>query len=100
MAALAGMLRPCEHTHSMAAETAAPSDDARWAWLWARPDSALAAAGVEGETLVARVRLGAMALLLISPTLKLFLEPHEIVVHPHIGVRLRRAHEHAYELEL
>jgi diguanylate cyclase (GGDEF)-like protein len=73
------MLPPCEHTHSMAALIAAPADDTRWAWLWARPDSALAAAGVEGETLVARVRLGAMALLLISPTLKLVLEPSNAI---------------------
>lgn len=36
--------------------------------LWARPDPALAAAGVEGEFVVARVRLFAMALLLIAPT--------------------------------
>ena len=39
--------------------------------FWSRPDPALAAAGIEGETLVARVRLLAMALLLISPTVKL-----------------------------
>jgi two-component system cell cycle response regulator len=36
--------------------------------IWARPDPALAAAGVEGEFVVARVRLFAMALLLIAPT--------------------------------
>jgi len=72
------MLPPCERTHSMAAEIPATSD-ARFAWLWARPDSALAAAGVEGEGLVARVRLGAMALLLISPTLKLLLEPSDAI---------------------
>ena len=40
-----------------------------------RPDPALAAAGVEGEVLVARVRLVAMALLLITPTWKLFRYP-------------------------
>ena len=72
------MLPPCESTHAMAAEIPAASE-ARFAWLWARPDSALAAAGFEGEGLVARVRLGAMALLLISPTLKLFLEPNDAV---------------------
>jgi two-component system, cell cycle response regulator len=36
--------------------------------VWARPDPALAAAGIEGEMVVARVRLVAMALLLIAPT--------------------------------
>jgi two-component system cell cycle response regulator len=36
--------------------------------LWARPDPALAAAGIEGELVVAKVRLVAMALLLIAPT--------------------------------
>lgn len=39
--------------------------------LWRRPDPALAAAGIEGEWLVARIRLVAMALLLITPTWKL-----------------------------
>jgi diguanylate cyclase (GGDEF)-like protein len=43
--------------------------------LWQRPDPALAAAGVEGEWLVARVRLVAMALLLITPTYKLVVYP-------------------------
>jgi diguanylate cyclase (GGDEF)-like protein len=42
---------------------------------WQRPDPALAAAGVEGEWLVARVRLVAMALLLITPTYKLIIYP-------------------------
>ena len=36
--------------------------------IWARPDPALAAAGVEGEYVVARVRLLAMTLLMIAPT--------------------------------
>lgn len=36
--------------------------------LWARPDPSLAAAGIEGEFVVARVRLVAMALLIIAPT--------------------------------
>jgi diguanylate cyclase (GGDEF)-like protein len=36
--------------------------------VWARPDPALAAAGVEGEFVVAQVRLVAMALLMIAPT--------------------------------
>ena len=43
--------------------------------LWQRPDPALAAAGVEGEWLVARVRLFAVTLLLITPTYKLILYP-------------------------
>ena len=47
--------------------------------LWQRPDPALAAAGVEGEFLVARVRLAAMALLLITPTWKLFRHPEVAV---------------------
>lgn len=45
--------------------------------FWSRPDPALAAAGIEGEMLVARVRIGAIALLLISPTVKLFQAPHD-----------------------
>jgi diguanylate cyclase (GGDEF)-like protein len=36
--------------------------------IWGRPDPALAAAGIEGELVVARVRVVAMALLLIHPT--------------------------------
>ena len=36
--------------------------------LWAKPDPALAAAGIEGELVVARVRVVAMALLMIAPT--------------------------------
>lgn len=39
--------------------------------VWSAPDPALAAAGIEGEYVVARVRLVAMALLLISPTYSL-----------------------------
>ncbi len=45
--------------------------------LWARPDPALAAAGVEGEFVVARVRLLAMGLLLIAPTWNIVHEPGE-----------------------
>jgi len=41
------------------------------AWSGSRPDPALAAAGIEGEALVANVRLAAMAMLLITPTVKL-----------------------------
>jgi diguanylate cyclase (GGDEF)-like protein len=43
--------------------------------FWQRPDPALAAAGIEGEWLVARVRLGAMLLLLITPTWKIINYP-------------------------
>ena len=43
--------------------------------FWQRPDPALAAAGIEGEWLVARVRLAAMALLLITPTWKVINYP-------------------------
>jgi diguanylate cyclase (GGDEF)-like protein len=45
--------------------------------LWARPDPALAAAGIEGEYVVARVRLFAMALLLIAPTYNIIRAPEE-----------------------
>ncbi len=47
--------------------------------IWGRPDPALAAAGVEGESVVARVRLVAMALLMISPTWSLIRRPHEAI---------------------
>ncbi len=53
------------------------SDGAEAPPLWVRPDPALAAAGIEGEVVVARVRLGAMALLMISPTWKVLHEPNE-----------------------
>ncbi len=36
--------------------------------IWMRPDSSLAAAGIEGESVVARVRVVAMLLLMIAPT--------------------------------
>jgi two-component system, cell cycle response regulator len=45
--------------------------------LWGRPDPALAAAGIEGEFVVARVRVLAMALLLISPTYNILRDPGE-----------------------
>jgi diguanylate cyclase (GGDEF)-like protein len=45
--------------------------------LWARPDPALAAAGIEGEYVVARVRLFAMALLLIGPLWNIVHDPGE-----------------------
>jgi len=43
--------------------------------IWSPPDPALAAAGIEGEYVVARVRLLAMALLLIAPTFNILREP-------------------------
>jgi len=45
--------------------------------LWARPDDALADAGIEGESVVARVRMVVMGLLLIAPT-------WNIVQHPEV----------------
>lgn len=50
------------------------SEDAT-ASFWSRPDPALAAAGIEGETVVARVRLFAMCLLLIAPTWNIIQDP-------------------------
>ncbi len=47
--------------HTLTQDAVAPS------W-WERPDPALAAAGIEGEFVVARVRVIVMALLLIAPT--------------------------------
>ena len=44
------------------------SDGAADPPIWAPPDPALAAAGIEGEFVVARVRLLAMAFLLIAPS--------------------------------
>jgi diguanylate cyclase (GGDEF)-like protein len=54
--------------NSVTEDAAAPS-------LWARPDPALAAAGIEGEFVVARVRVVAMALLLIAPTWNILHHP-------------------------
>jgi two-component system, cell cycle response regulator len=48
--------------------------------IWARPDPALAAAGIEGEFVVARVRLFAMALLMIAPTWNITHHP-EVPIH-------------------
>ncbi len=45
--------------------------------IWAEPDPALAAAGIEGEFVVARVRVFAMALLLIAPTWNILHDPAE-----------------------
>lgn len=46
---------------------------------WLRPDPSLAAAGVEGEFVVARVRMVAMALLLIAPTWNIIQMPDKPV---------------------
>jgi two-component system cell cycle response regulator len=43
--------------------------------IWSAPDPALAAAGVEGESLVARARLAIVGLVLITPTVKMFQAP-------------------------
>jgi len=51
------------------------SDGAAEPPIWSPPDPALAAAGIEGEFVVARVRLLAMGLLLIAPTWSLIREP-------------------------
>jgi diguanylate cyclase (GGDEF)-like protein len=45
--------------------------------VWVRPDPALAAAGIEGEMVVARVRVLAMALLLIAPTWNILTNPKD-----------------------
>jgi diguanylate cyclase (GGDEF)-like protein len=45
--------------------------------LWARPDPALAAAGAEGEFVVARVRVVAMGFLLLAPTWNLVTAPEQ-----------------------
>jgi len=45
--------------------------------VWERPDPALAAAGIEGEMVVAKVRMLAMALLLMAPTWNIVHYPHE-----------------------
>jgi len=51
------------------------SDGAAEPPIWSPPDPALAAAGIEGEFVVARVRLLAMALLLIAPTYNVIRDP-------------------------
>ena len=43
--------------------------------IWARPDPALATAGIEGELVVARVRVFAMSLLMLSPTWNILHDP-------------------------
>ena len=62
-------MTPPRHSSSSAAGAATPT-------IWERPDPALAAAGIEGELVVARVRLLAMALLMIAPTWNILREPH------------------------
>jgi diguanylate cyclase (GGDEF)-like protein len=47
--------------------------------LWSRPDPALAAAGVEGELVVARVRAFAMCLLMIAPTWNIVHAPDDLI---------------------
>ena len=49
--------------------------------IWARPDPALAAAGIEGELVVARVRVIAMALLMLAPT-------WNIIHHPGVPIHV------------
>lgn len=39
--------------------------------IWSAPDAALAAAGIEGEFVLAKVRLVAMALIMLAPTYNL-----------------------------
>jgi tRNA U38,U39,U40 pseudouridine synthase TruA len=53
------------------------SDGAAAPPVWSPPDPALAAAGIEGEFVVARVRLLAMALLLIAPTWNVLHHPEQ-----------------------
>jgi len=47
--------------------------------VWARPDPALAAAGIEGEFVVARVRIVAMGLLLLAPTWNILHDPGQAI---------------------
>ncbi|MEO8030686.1 MAG: GGDEF domain-containing protein [Gemmatimonadota bacterium] len=47
--------------------------------IWHKPDPALAAAGIEGEYVVARVRVLAMAFLMIAPTWNVLREPGQAV---------------------
>lgn len=48
--------------------------------VWSKPDPALAAAGIEGELVVARVRVVAVAFLLIAPTWNI-INHHEEPMH-------------------
>jgi diguanylate cyclase (GGDEF)-like protein len=47
--------------------------------IWARPDPALATAGIEGELVVARVRVFAMGLLMLAPTWNILSDPSKPV---------------------
>lgn len=47
--------------------------------IWARPDPALATAGIEGELVVARVRVFAMGLLMLAPTWNILNDPSKAV---------------------
>ena len=47
--------------------------------VWSRPDPALAAAGMEGEFVVARVRVVAMSMILLAPTWSLIQAPQDPV---------------------
>ena len=55
------------------------SDDAAEPPIWSPPDPAMAAAGIEGEFVVARVRLLAMVFLLIAPSWNIIHYPGEPV---------------------
>ncbi|HSB55068.1 MAG TPA: GGDEF domain-containing protein, partial [Gemmatimonadales bacterium] len=61
------------------ASSRAYTDGAAAPAVWARPDPALAAAGIEGEFVVARVRVLAMALLMMAPTWNVIHHPGDPV---------------------
>jgi two-component system, cell cycle response regulator len=56
--------------------------------VWARPDPALAAAGIEGEFVVARVRVLAMALLMLAPTWNITHHPDDPIHRTGFSVTL------------
>jgi diguanylate cyclase (GGDEF)-like protein len=56
--------------------------------VWARPDPALATAGIEGELVVARVRVFAMGLLMIAPTWNVIHDPGKPIFVTGFGVTL------------
>ena len=58
--------------------------------IWSPPDPALAAAGIEGEFVVARVRLLAMGLLLIAPTWSVLHDPRQADLHHRLPGHARR----------
>ena len=53
--------------------------DAHVPAVWAGPDPALAAAGIEGEFVVARVRIVAMSMLMLAPTWNLVHDSHRLM---------------------